>query len=78
MLADQLDYVVGVDPHLDEHVLAVVAAATGAVLARQAVEANERGYQAALRFAGDAASQTSDDEVRELLLRLDKRTEARL
>ncbi len=34
MLADELDYVVGVDTHLDEHVLAVVAAATGAVLAR--------------------------------------------
>jgi len=55
MLADQLDYVVGVDTHLDEHVLAVVAAATGAVLARRAVRANERGYQAALRFAGEAA-----------------------
>jgi hypothetical protein len=29
MLADELDFVVGVDTHLDEHVLAVVAAATG-------------------------------------------------
>ena len=55
MLADELDYVVGVDTHLDEHVLAVVAAATGAVLARRVVQANERGYQAALRFAGEAA-----------------------
>jgi transposase len=55
MLADELDFVVGVDTHLDEHVLAVVAAATGAVLARQVVRANERGYQAALRFAGAAA-----------------------
>jgi transposase len=55
MLADELDYVVGVDTHLDEHVFAVVAAATGAVLARQAVRANECGYQAALRFAGEAA-----------------------
>jgi transposase len=55
MLADELDYVVGVDTHLDEHVLAVVAAATGAVLARRAVPTNTRGYQAALRFAGDAA-----------------------
>jgi hypothetical protein len=55
MLADQLDYVVGVDTHLDEHVLAVVAATTGAVLARQAVRASERGYQAALRFADEAA-----------------------
>ncbi len=56
MLADELDYVVGVDTHLDEHVLAVVAAATGAVLARQAVAANTRGYQAALRFVGEAAN----------------------
>ena len=56
MLADELDYVVGVDTHLDEHVLAVVAAATGAVLARQAVGANMRGYQAALRFVGEAAN----------------------
>jgi transposase len=55
MLADELDYVVGVDTHLDEHVLAVVAAATGAVLARQLGSANERGYQAALRFPGEAA-----------------------
>jgi hypothetical protein len=51
MLADELDYVVGVDTHRDEHVLAVVAAATGAVLASRAVEASARGYSAALRFA---------------------------
>jgi hypothetical protein len=56
MLADELDYVVGVDTHLDEHVLAVVAAATGAVLARQAVGANRRGYQAALRVVGEATN----------------------
>jgi hypothetical protein len=37
MLADELDYVVGVDTHRDEHVLAVVAAPAGAVVARQAV-----------------------------------------
>jgi transposase len=55
MLADELDYVVGVDTHLDEHVVAVVATTTGAVLARQKVRANARGYQAAVRFAGAAA-----------------------
>jgi transposase len=55
MLADEVDYVVGVDTHLDEHVLAVVAAPSGAVLARRAVPANPRGYSAALRFAGEAA-----------------------
>lgn len=58
MLADQLDYVVGVDTHLDEHVLAVVAAPAGAVVARQTVRANARGYQAAHRFAGEAANGT--------------------
>jgi len=55
MLADELDYVVGVDTHRDEHVLAVVAAATGAVLARRALRANAGGYSAALRFAEEAA-----------------------
>ncbi|HET9878600.1 MAG TPA: IS110 family transposase [Candidatus Limnocylindria bacterium] len=54
MLADELDYVVGVDTHLDEHVLAVVSAATGAVVARLAVRTNPRGYSAALRFAQEA------------------------
>jgi transposase len=56
MLADELDYVVGVDTHRDEHVLAVVAAASGAVLARQAVRANRRGYEEALRFVAETAS----------------------
>ena len=55
MVADEVDYVVGVDTHRDEHVLAVVAAPSGAVLARRAVGANGRGYAAALRFAGEAA-----------------------
>src|SRR6266566_5072524 len=32
MLADQLDYVVGVDPHRDSHALAVVQVVSGAVL----------------------------------------------
>src|SRR5216110_1668955 len=50
MLADQLDYVVGVDTHRDEHVLAVVAAPAGAVVAGKAVRANRRGYREALRF----------------------------
>ena len=37
MLADELDYVVGVDTHRDEHVLALVAAPAGAVVAGKAV-----------------------------------------
>ena len=41
MLADELDYVVGVDTHRDQHTLAVVAAPSGGVVA-QAVGARER------------------------------------
>jgi transposase len=55
MLADEVDYVVGVDTHLDEHVIAVVAAASGAVVARRSVRASARGYSAALRFAAEVA-----------------------
>jgi transposase len=54
MLADELDYVVGVDTHLDEHVLAVVASPSGAVVAERSVRANKRGYASALRFALEA------------------------
>lgn len=56
MVADELDYVVGVDPHRDRHVLAVVVAPTGAVVARRAVAANARGYAEALRFADEHAA----------------------
>jgi transposase len=56
MFADELDYVVGVDTHRDEHVLAVVVAPAGAVVARRAVAANARGYAQALRFADSYAS----------------------
>jgi transposase len=52
MLADELDYVIGVDTHRDEHVVAVVRAPAGVVVAGDAVCANARGYRAALRFAG--------------------------
>jgi hypothetical protein len=45
MLADQLDYVVGVDPHRDSHALAVVEAVTGAVVLRS----NRRSEQRRLR-----------------------------
>ena len=34
MLADEVDYVVGVDTHRDQHVLAIVVAPTGAVIAQ--------------------------------------------
>ena len=55
MLADQVDYVVGVDTHRDEHVLAVVVASTGSVVARRSVATTSRGYGQALRFAAEHA-----------------------
>jgi transposase len=51
MLADELDYVLGVDTHRDEHVVAVVSAPTGAVVAGTTSAANARGYRALLRVA---------------------------
>jgi transposase len=55
MLADELDYVIGVDTHRDEHVLAVVTVPAGAVVARRAIGADGRGYREALRFAEQLA-----------------------
>ena len=51
MLAEQVDYVIGVDTHRDQHTLAVVAALTGAVLAQTVVRASGRCYIEACRFA---------------------------
>ena len=51
MLADEVDYVIGVDTHRDRHTLAVVVAPTGAVLAQTVVRASVRGYADALSFA---------------------------
>jgi transposase len=56
MLADQVDYVVGVDTHRDQHVLAVVVASTGAVVVQRSVGASGRGYAQALRFADEHAA----------------------
>jgi transposase len=56
MLADEVDYVVGVDTHRDQHVLAVVVAPAGAVVAQRSVAASGRGYAQALRFADTYAS----------------------
>jgi transposase len=55
MVADELDYVVGVDTHRDKHTLALVETATGAVLAQRTVASNGRGYAQALRFAQQQA-----------------------
>src|SRR5213078_4208168 len=51
MLADQLDYVVGVDPHRDSHALAVVDIVTGAVVFEATVAATSGGYADALALA---------------------------
>jgi transposase len=51
MLADELDYVLGVDTHRDEHVVAVVTAPAGAVVAGKTTRANARGYLSLLRLA---------------------------
>jgi Transposase len=48
MLADQLDYNVGVDPHRDSHALAVVRVISGAVVFESTVIANSVGYAEAL------------------------------
>jgi transposase len=44
MLADQLDYVVGVDPHRDVHALAIVEVRTGGVVLETSVAASSGGY----------------------------------
>ena len=50
MLADQLDYIVGVDPHRDAHALAVVCVLSGTVVFETAVAADSEGYAEALRL----------------------------
>ncbi|MBA3844542.1 MAG: transposase [Actinobacteria bacterium] len=56
MLADQLDYIVGVDPHRDTHALAVVEVASGAVIVEATVVANNDGYAEALRLVEEHAT----------------------
>jgi transposase len=50
MLADQLDYIVGVDPHRDSHALAVVDVVSGVVVFESTVIANNDGYGQALEL----------------------------
>src|SRR5712692_2896343 len=50
MLADQLDYIVGVDPHRDSHALAVVHVQSGAVVFESTVAASSDGYAQALKL----------------------------
>src|SRR5215211_9289076 len=51
MLADELDYVVGVDTHRDQHAVPILHAPAGAVAAQTVVRASARGYAEALHFA---------------------------
>ena len=55
MLADQLDYVVGVDPHRDSHALAVVDVVSGVVVFEATVAASGDGYADALKLADQHA-----------------------
>jgi transposase len=56
MLADQLDYIIGVDPHRDSHALAVVQAVSGVVVFEATVDANSGGYAQALKLADEHAA----------------------
>lgn len=51
MVADQLDYVVGVDPHRDQHAVGVVEVRSGVVVFETCVAADSNGYADALRVA---------------------------
>jgi transposase len=55
MLADQLDYVIGVDPHRDTHALAIVEVRSGGVVFEASVAANSSGYARAWRLAREHA-----------------------
>jgi transposase len=55
MLADQLDYAIGVDPHRDAHALAIVEVRTGLVVFEARVAADSGGYAEALALAEERA-----------------------
>ena len=51
MVASQLDYVVGVGPHRDEHAVGVVDVRSGGVVFETSVTADGGSYRQALRLA---------------------------
>src|SRR4051794_41837214 len=51
MLAEELDFVVGVDPHRDAHAIGVVEVRSGVVVFESSVAADGSGYAQALRVA---------------------------
>jgi transposase len=55
MLADELDFVVGVDPHRDTHALAVVEVRSGGVVFEATTQADAEGYACVLRLVDQHA-----------------------
>jgi transposase len=55
MLADELDYVIGVDPHRDTHALAIVDVRSGGVVFEATAGADGEGYAHVLRLGGQHA-----------------------
>ena len=55
MLADQLDYIIGFDPHRDSHALAIVQIVSGGVVFESTIEANSAGYTQALKLVDEHA-----------------------
>lgn len=51
MFADELDYVIGVDPHRDTHSLALVEAKSGGLVREAQLAASTQGYAQALELA---------------------------
>jgi transposase len=56
MVAELVDYVVGIDTHRDEHTLALIEVASGALLGEARVASNGRGYAQALRLVRQQAT----------------------
>src|SRR3954453_13149109 len=56
MLAAQLDFVIGVDPHRDSHALAVVQVISGARVFEATLTANGEGYAHALELVDEHAA----------------------
>jgi len=51
MLADELDFVIGVDPHRDRNAIAFVRCPTGQVIFEASAAASSAGYRAVMRLA---------------------------
>ncbi len=55
MLADDVDFVVGVDPHRDRNAVAFVRSPSGQVVFEASASASTDGYEEVLRLAGEHA-----------------------